>query len=589
MKTLPSKFVLTAFSTLVISAFTPTSAFAADLMVSASATRASATLLNGRNVSGKVYIYATQETGAKQVLFYLDDPKMSRMPIMTENLAPYDFAGTASSGAANPFDASKLVAGAHNLTIRVNYTNGSYKSFSSTFNCVASPTPTPTPVATTSGELMLSLSADRSSPVALAGRSVSGNVYLYSKHDASMKQVQFYLDDSTMSRAAIKTEGAAPFDFAGTTASGTAYAYDATKLAAGTHTLTARITYTDGTTRVVNANFSRPALAVATATPAPVPTPTPTPAPTFGKKWHPGHYLNAYWGKDMASSLSRVTPYTFLKGVSVIHQWRELEPSKGVYDFSRIESELAAAKAANKQLMIQINDRTFWKSWPSCVPDYVKNDPVYKGGESHYGLKCTALRWVPAVQDRLIALYKALGKRFNNEPNFEAVFLEEDGVELRGDHMELYSARGYADQEKRGMDALSAAFPNTQVFKFLSWGPYVGELFEYAYKLGLGVGGPDLVPNEKTFASPYYPQYAGRMPLEISVQDPRVKMYIDAGGTVESLFDFGVLDPKGYNANYIIWDQPEYTTLSYKREILPMLQSHNGYINSSCPLNMDCK
>ena len=463
------------------------------------------------------------------------------------------------------------------------------------------------PVSGSATELMLSASAGRTSPSLLNGRSLNGKVYIYATKDTAAKQVSFYLDDPKMSRAPVHSESSDPYDFAGTATTGLANPYDASKLVAGSHTLTARVAFTNGTTQIVSAAFNRPSTTptptpVPTVAPTPVPTVAPTPIPTatpqaYGKKWHPGHYLNAGWGwrtSLVSSTIARIKDNPNLKGVATNQMWQELEPQKGVYNFAYIESALAMAKAANKQLMIQIIDR--WWGWDHCVPEYLRSDPIYKGGESLFlnpdgsVNACNSLRFVPEVQNRLMALYTALGKRFNNEPNFEAVYLQEDGLYLKGSNMGGYTPRGYTDQQKRGMDALAAAFPNTQVFKFLSWGVNTGELFEYAYKLGLGVGGPDLVPDENTFATPYYPLYAGKMPLHISSQHPRVEKYItQQGGTVERLYDFGVTDPKGLNTNYIVWDQPETPNISFTKQILPLLNAHNGYINSGCPLNMTCK
>lgn len=188
-----------------------------------------------------------------------------------------------------------------------------------------------------------------------------------------------------------------------------------------------------------------------------------------------------------------------------------------------------------------------------------------------------------------MALYRELGRHFDSDPNFEAVMLEEDVVNEGGTNMGEYTSRIYTDQQKRGMSALADAFPNTVVYKFLNWGPNVGELFAFALKVGIGVGGPDLIPNERTFATPFYRQYAGKIPLEISVQDPRVRRYMHEGGTVEKLYDFGITDPGGLQVNHLVWDPVEATGLSFKNHILPLLASRSGQINDALPCNMKWK
>ncbi|WP_045226628.1 hypothetical protein [Methyloterricola oryzae] len=570
----------------------------AELLLSISPERTSPTILNGALISGNVYIYVAPSKEVTQASFYLDDPNMINPPIRSERLDSYDFSGTdQSTGKAYPFDTASLEPGDHTISSQIEFRDGSVEIAQARFKYF----PPDAPLALISNaELMVSTLPGRLDPTELDQSALNGDAYIFVAQASGVKQVAFYLDDPDMLQIPVKVERFEAYDFAGTNdTTKTAYPYDLSQLIEGGHTLAARIDFVDDSFRTLQADFVRTKdlVQVPIATPSPepssVPAPKPpaAPGPVLGsaKKWNPGHYLNAYWGTDMPGSLNKTKPYAFLKGVSVIHQWRELEPTKGSYNFSRIESELAMAKAQGKQLMIQINDRTFWKNWPDCVPDYLINDPIYKGGQSHIGIKCTALRWVPAVQDRLIALYRALGQKFNGDPNFEAIFVEEDGVETAGDNMSLYSSRGYTDQEKRGMDALAASFPNTQVFKFLSWGPNVGELFAYAKKLGLGVGGPDLVPDSKTFSTSFYTQYSGKIPLHISSQDPRVNQYIEQGGSVERMLDFAISDPAGLHVNYIIWDQPNYPNFSYKRDILPLLEARQGYINTGCPTSIVCQ
>ncbi len=323
----------------------------------------------------------------------------------------------------------------------------------------------------------------------------------------------------------------------------------------------------------------------ATAEPSPSATaavgPSMKPKPDM-RKWHPGNYLNAYWGSSVSWSIDRVTGNPNLKGVSAMHLWTELEPRKGVYDFSRIESELAAVAAAKKQLIVHVADRTI--QGQACVPAYVR-DTFGNGGHLRVNNKCTALRWMPAVQDRLIALYRALGAKFDRHPNFEAVMLSEDSME----HSPGYSDAGYVRESKRGMTALAKAFPHTVVFKSLNWGPGIPELFAHASTLGIGVGSPDLTPESASWAYPHYPKYAGKIPLQISLRDPRVIDSMRAGVTVAGLYDFAVTQPKGLHVNYIVWDQTEHPEISFQHQILPLIDARKGVTNARCPAAIRCR
>ena len=102
-------------------------------------------------------------------------------------------------------------------------------------------------------DLKLSLAPDRSAAVSLAGQSVNGNIYVFTSPNTGVRSVSFYLDNAT---TAYKTEGAAPYDLAGTATNGAALPLNSATLADGNHTLTASVELTSGAIQNVNALFS---------------------------------------------------------------------------------------------------------------------------------------------------------------------------------------------------------------------------------------------------------------------------------------------------------------------------------------------
>ena len=102
------------------------------LLVSDAPSRLGGSPLEGRTVSGNAYIYLVPQGSASRVDFYLDNPKRSGTPQMSERYAFFDFAGTASSGDAKAFDTRKLSNGAHTITAVVS-TGAGQKVVSSTF------------------------------------------------------------------------------------------------------------------------------------------------------------------------------------------------------------------------------------------------------------------------------------------------------------------------------------------------------------------------------------------------------------------------------------------------------------------------
>jgi hypothetical protein len=104
--------------------------------------------------------------------------------------------------------------------------------------------------------LLFSTSSNRSSPAPLEGATVSGSIYAFTSPDtADITRVRFWLDNPAMTGTPRRTESSGPYDFAGGTVA-TANPFRTATIADGTHTITAAVDLSTGTTEVVNATFS---------------------------------------------------------------------------------------------------------------------------------------------------------------------------------------------------------------------------------------------------------------------------------------------------------------------------------------------
>ncbi|MBC8122344.1 MAG: hypothetical protein H7Y22_10960 [Gemmatimonadaceae bacterium] len=101
--------------------------------MSTSPNRSSSVPLSGQNVSGNIYVFTSPSSGVSQVQFFLDDPDMSDPPIRMEKESPHDFAGTASSGGAQPFNTATVVNGSHTITARLSLSGGGTQVLNATF------------------------------------------------------------------------------------------------------------------------------------------------------------------------------------------------------------------------------------------------------------------------------------------------------------------------------------------------------------------------------------------------------------------------------------------------------------------------
>ena len=215
-----------------------------SLQLSTSANRSSPVLLAGQTVSGNIYVFTSPDTAVAQVAFYLDDQST---PLTTEKITSYDFAGTASNGTANSFNTALLSDGPHTITAMISTSTGTQ---------TASAAFTVSNATSTTYSLQLSTSANRSSAATLAGRTVSGNIYVFISPHTGVSQVAFYLDNPSMSGTPFSTEKLIPYDFARTDSNGTAYPYNTAGLSNGPHTITAQITTSTGSSQTASAAFT---------------------------------------------------------------------------------------------------------------------------------------------------------------------------------------------------------------------------------------------------------------------------------------------------------------------------------------------
>jgi poly(hydroxyalkanoate) depolymerase family esterase len=227
-----------------------------DVSLSTSANRSAPVPLQGRTVSGTIYVFTSPDTGVTQVRFYLDNPQRTGTPIKTEGLAPWDFAGTAGDGTANPYGTTTLANGPHSITAAIDKSGGGTDVATATFTVSNAAPPPPPPPPPSAFSLQVSAAANRATPAALQGRTVGGTVYVFTSPQSGVTQVRFWLDNTQMTGTPARIENVAPWDFAGTASNGNANPYATTTLANGQHTITAAVDKAGGGTDVLTATFT---------------------------------------------------------------------------------------------------------------------------------------------------------------------------------------------------------------------------------------------------------------------------------------------------------------------------------------------
>jgi hypothetical protein len=223
-------------------------------------------------------------------------------------------------------------------------------------------------------------------------------------------------------------------------------------------------------------------------------------------KWHPGHYM-MLGTKDtrlqVLNAIQEIGRESPIKGVQVRMRWYDLEKSKGVYDFSGIDAYLAKLKAqpTRKQLVIRIIDRKFntTSAW-GIVPNYLRTS-YYNGGVVRSATGYVARLWEPAVMNRLIALYTAIGRRYDGDVRFEGLATEETTLSLLSPYPSGYSHTKLGYQYKRLTAAARSAMPHSNLFLGTNWIGSVSVMQDLIGSLAgtqSAAGGSNVIPGKKS-------------------------------------------------------------------------------------------
>ena len=290
-----------------------------------------------------------------------------------------------------------------------------------------------------------------------------------------------------------------------------------------------------------------------------------------GRRQAPRSFLTMGSGNLAASEKLLGRPD--IEGVQIVYDWRVLEPEKGQYDFSGIESDLAITKALGKKLFIQIQDR-FFQPTARKVPDYLMNDPAYDGGIAPQsdnagegkpvGSGWIAMQWNPLVRDRYQRLLAALAARFDGR--VFGVNLPETAIDVDPKHGAAgFSCDSYFDAEMQNLALARKVFSRSHVVQYVNFWPcewnndhdYMARLFAYASKNGVGLGGPDIVPYKKgqmKNSYPFFKAYKGRLGLvAMAVQEPTLTYRNPKTGRPFTKDEFETFAEDYLGADIIFW------------------------------------
>lgn len=324
-------------------------------------------------------------------------------------------------------------------------------------------------------------------------------------------------------------------------------------------------------------------------------------------KWHPGHYYIIKGSRKnnteyLSQVYSELVATPALKGMMIRYFWMDLEDSEGVYDFSSIDKRLAELAARGKRLVIQVQTKSF--NGRQVVPNYLKT-AEYDGGEfytSDYG--STVIRgrniklWNPQVRDRLIALFKAMGERYNSHPNFEGISMIETALGNPKEPLSIAQVAEFYNNKIIVHQQMRLFFPNTMTIQEVNYPRSILASFVGSLKnIGTALSSPDTFIEEEGLLYKitkfeldkgiynYYADFSGMIPMVPTVMPKNYENTKgDGTGYVPTIAQILAFARDTLHANYIFWTREEH----YEQvlEVLNMSAQKNtpaGGLNPACP------
>ncbi len=242
-----------------------------------------------------------------------------------------------------------------------------------------------------------------------------------------------------------------------------------------------------------------------------------------------------YFARDRESIKGHpLLTHQMFPGAQIMYAWRDLEPTKGKYDFSIVNEDYKYLKQFRKKLFIQLQDVSF-DPGHHVIPDYLLTAEYNGGATMQYSDEGKAegwvsKRWNQKLRKRFALLLQALGKEFDGE--IEGINLQETSIGVDSKIDTSFSEEAYILGLKENMLALKQSFPKSVTMIYANFTPgewlpyedkgYLRSLYKYGEAIGVGLGGPDLMVEKKgqlnhALAMMHERQYT--VPLGIAVQD----------------------------------------------------------------------
>jgi hypothetical protein len=248
---------------------------------------------------------------------------------------------------------------------------------------------------------------------------------------------------------------------------------------------------------------------------------------TASVKFNPGHYVTLQ-NKFTQADLLDVLKTPGLEGVQLRYTWKSMETSEGVYDFSKIQSDLEIVSNAEKYMIVFFEDKSF-VGGVRYTPEYLWEEYTVPSGLSMNGEEgFISKRWDDFVVRKISDLMDAMAREFDDEPWFEGVAFQESAIGVNDTNLVKYeyTPEKYRDALIQLLINMKSSFKSSQVFWYMN---YLAKKQEYIRNIANAIvpykvimGGPDILPDNSSLSRmtyPFYEEFNDKLTLFCSIQN----------------------------------------------------------------------
>lgn len=306
-------------------------------------------------------------------------------------------------------------------------------------------------------------------------------------------------------------------------------------------------------------------------------------------KWHPGHYFKVGRTQDLLLFLDEKAPFDRilactdgdLIGLQADINWRDIEKSRGSYDFSYIDSALAVVDRHGKKLILRIYDRAFWNDCQGLdnpVPDWIPTSNL------KHANGCAARLWENWVADEYIKMMRRVAERYDGDSRLAAIFTPESALDVDG--LSSADQTNKLANYSRMVRAVGDAFTQTIVAPHLNWpqdyvDQIVAEIEDSLAAKGVGLSTPDAVPAKDGLRIiGHMKRLSGQMALL-----PNMDGSFMGDDTPQQLYAMHT----DIGSNYLVWARwRSFDGSGIIDKVLSFLTSGERTLNTDCPTSLNC-